>query len=547
MLIGPIFNFRKMTQIIAVTRLILEKLILKYNSTNLPDIPTKGDRLLADKLFERYEALFYCDNYNTEETLDFDNDRFLEFDDEDQMYDDYDHSQNYSEESQSSQEWQLLQMDNGECFELDFINKVLNYYDSVKEQKFQKTKNRYPKVKHCEYIRRFRQYSIENGTKGEKFKKIEDAVLKLFLDSRSKHFSVHDIDLRRWALMESKRLKFQFVASSAWCYQFKKRNRIVGRSITKFVTSKDITSKVDIVTRAEQFVQSTKELLFQFKPSEVYNSDQSPFTYELEPKRTLSTKGERVTYGFVNSMSKITHSYSSMPIISMEGKLLSPTFLCLQEKDGIFGPKVQAQVDQLAITYPNVYVTCSKSGKLDKKKMKEWVTGCLNPNIETKCLLLLDAWTGQRDSQIYEEIKDLCTRLEIPPKTTEYIQPLDRYFFRQYKILRKKIWERLQLDGLSDQFHRRENIVKLHSIIHDQLSSPRFEKMIRFAWSDCGYTGKSTERFENVLDVCFPPPTGDNIICQIAQCSETIFIRCSHCNIYMCINHFFEKFHAHIP
>ena len=231
----------------------------------------------------------------------------------------------------------------------------------------------------------------------------------------------------------------------------------------------------------------------------------------------------------------------------MAGKLLSPLFLCLQEKDGRFGPRVLESVDQMAITYPNIYVTCTKSGKLDKSKMREWVHSCLNPNIEEKCLLLLDAWSGQKDCGIYEEVKDLCTRLEIPPKTTEYIQPLDRYFFRQYKIMRKKIAERLQLDDLPYDLHKRENIIKLHSLIHDQLSSTKFVDMIKFAWSDCGYMDKSSQKFQNVIEVCFPSPTNDNIICETTNCAEAIFIRCSHCDVHLCIHHFFGELHAHIP
>jgi len=540
------FFCSRMAQIISVTKLILEKLILKYKHQSTSVKPTVADIVLADEIVGQYEALFYSEDYDIEHTLDFSEDGFCEFTYEDQTDDlEYELSESSFQDSQSSQEWQFLQLDEGECFELPFIQKVLNFYDSIKHQKFQKTQNRYPRVKHHSYIVRFRKYAAESGTKTEKMGKLEAAVLNQFRDSRSKHMSVHTIDIRRWAVIEAKRLNLPFSASSTWCKHFQKRYRIVGRTITKFVTTKDITTKMDIIERARLFVESTKQQFSKFQPSEVYNADQSPCTYELVPKRTLSNKGERITYGFVNSVNKITHSYSIMPIISMNGKLLSPIFLCLQEKDGKFGPRVIETIDQMAITYPNVYVTCTKSGKLDKNKMREWVTGCLNPNIEEKCLLLLDAWTGQSDSKLYEEVQDRCTRLEIPAKTTDQIQPLDRYFFRQYKILRKRIWERLQLDGLSEDFHKRENIVKMHSVIHNQFSSPKFEDMIKHAWSDCGYMEKSNRKFQNVLEVCFPPPTNDNILCEMPNCSEAIFIRCSYCSIYICINHFYKE-HVHM-
>ena len=126
-----------------------------------------------------------------------------------------------------------------------------------------------------------------------------------------------------------------------------------------------------------------------YLPTQIFNSDQSGFSYEVEPKRTLSEKGEKSTMGLVKSMNKVTHSYSIMPIINMNGNLLSPMLIGLQEAADSFGPRASSKIEELSREYPNVFITCSKSGKLDKAKMKMWVEYCLQPNIKHKCLLLL--------------------------------------------------------------------------------------------------------------------------------------------------------------
>lgn len=232
-----------------------------------------------------------------------------------------------------------------------------------------------------------------------------------------------------------------------------------------------------------------------------------------------------------------------MPMISFNGQLLSPMLICLQEPNGHFGPRVTKEVQALESVHTNLYITCTKSGKMDKSQMRNWVEKCLAPNIESKSLLLLDAWDGQQDAAIFSTVEKICERAQIPPSTTSMLQPLDRYFFRQYKILRKKISERIQLDELGIDLHSRSNIVKMHSIIHNQLCSSKFEKMIRFAWIDCGYDNQPNYHFENVLEVNFKD-IGLN--CEFTDCNDASFIRCSHCDVVCCMRHFLIDFHIHL-
>ncbi len=48
--------------------------------------------------------------------------------------------------------------------------------------------------------------------------------------------------------------------------------------------------------------------------------------------------------------------------------------------------------------------------------------------------------------------------------------------------MERKFFERVLLDNIDLNLKQRNNTIKLHSLIHHQLSSQRFRPMIRYAW-----------------------------------------------------------------
>jgi hypothetical protein len=78
--------------------------------------------------------------------------------------------------------------------------------------------------------------------------------------------------------------------------------------------------------------------------------------------RSLAFIGTTSVEAQVQSLNAMTHSYTIQPTISIDGNLLTPFFICLQEKEGEFGP----QVIQKLLEPENVYVSCSSSGKMTK-------------------------------------------------------------------------------------------------------------------------------------------------------------------------------------
>ncbi len=55
--------------------------------------------------------------------------------------------------------------------------------------------------------------------------------------AREKYLPIHDRDLKRWAIQESRKINLQFNASKYWINKFKKDRQIVTQHITKIVTS----------------------------------------------------------------------------------------------------------------------------------------------------------------------------------------------------------------------------------------------------------------------------------------------------------------------
>ena len=115
-------------------------------------------------------------------------------------------------------------------------------------------------------------------------------------------------------------------------------------------------------------------------------------------------------------------------------------------------------------------------------------------------LVLCDPWSGHKDEQVLLEAsgrKDVDLKI-IPPKTTKYAQPLDMYFFRQYKICAKRITDFIKLRSSNTQpkLHDRFFIMKVNTVIYNQLPVEACRPMLHMAecwlrcWWTCGHLHK---------------------------------------------------------
>jgi hypothetical protein len=515
---------------------------------------SQKELLVARRLAEIINSLIDCDQFHCDDevTLDLAEDFDDYYNDDDIVhYDNDDNDDN--NDNDADDEWddkddvkENCQLNN---YSLEFMKEVVDFADakdsSGKRRRSWKTvKSRYRSIPDQVYISRFRRYLAQNGTKRQKTQNVDNVVYQKFLNAREQYLPIHDLDIQRWALQAAKEMNLDnFLASDSWLLKFKSRHGICSRKVTNVVTKKEIVNFDNIKKSEIDFLENFHRLSKKYSPEEILNTDQVGIEKELYSTRTLSFQGEKKTFGCVASKNATTHSYTIQPTISLDGQLIGPMYICLQEPNGRMGEIVKRHLFQPK----NVVITCSSSGKLTSSLVKYWRDKVLVPTIGKKALLLSDSWSGQNDDTIYTDLKSsgkAVHRIQIPPKTTSDIQPLDKYFNRQIKVLAKKIYNRVTLDELNVNLHERNNIIKLVSIIHNQLSAPVFKNMILYSWYASGYLQKNPSPFKNVNDVCFSSLTTYQS-CQTDKCIEQAFITCSWCSKNLCFKHFFIEYHFH--
>jgi hypothetical protein len=306
------------------------------------------------------------------------------------------------------------------------------------------------------------------------------------------------------------------------------------------VTKREVENQQTINASINDFVADVRKRLPNYDANEVINTDQSGIELELHSTRTLSHKGEKVTVASVRSTNATTHSYTVQPTITLDGHVLSPLYLCLKEPKGHMSENIRSHLFKTS----NVVVTCSSSGKLTTSLVEYWRDHVLLPSLgqRKKFLLISDCWGGQADGKgLYDHIPG-CTRLEIPKKTTASIQPLDVFFNRQMKVIPRRLYDHVLLDELDINISERNNIIRLTSLNHNQLSSEVFRQMIQYAWYASGYTDNHPGAFKTVTEVCF---SFDAAICSTPSCDAAPFICCSWCHEPLCFTHFFLDYHFH--
>ena len=187
---------------------------------------------------------------------------------------------------------------------------------------------------------------------------------------------------------------------------------------------------------------------------------------------------------------------------------------------------------------------------MTKHICREWLKNLfVNQNIgeisseKPNFLLFLDSyaahWHKNLDNCIDQD-KISVTFHKIPENTTPYLQPLDKMFNHELKFFIRKFENQVIIDNLDIKVHDRFNLMKFWSLVWEQLTSEKFKDLIKFCFEN-SFCNKSID-YKHVRDVCF---ISDQLSCQIHTCNNDFFIKCSICEISLCLTHFFIEFHNH--
>ncbi len=125
------------------------------------------------------------------------------------------------------------------------------------------------------------------------------------------------------------------------------------------------------------------------------NADQSGFNHELVIPRTLSNKCGKQTFCLIQNTSATTHSYSIMPTLNSNGLLVGKMLIVLKEDNGIFGPRIKLEIQELEKKCSNLMILCSKSGKFETVHMEIYKTHVLKKHFgNEKFYFMHDGWNG---------------------------------------------------------------------------------------------------------------------------------------------------------
>ncbi|XP_043286597.1 uncharacterized protein [Venturia canescens] len=313
--------------------------------------------------------------------------------------------------------------------------------------------------------------------------------------------------------------------------------RITSRKVNRFITRKTLESKKELQNLAHNFVSEVHLKMKEYGLKNIYNYDQSGFQLKIHSGRTLADEGTKQVECLVQSVSAMTHSYTIQPTISAEGKLLSPLLIILKESSGRLGPIVEQTIFQPS----NIFRSVSKSGKATSEHFKTWLQEVFFPNVGEKSVLLIDFWSGHCPRVVdgaTPHNKEIVTMI-IPKGTTENIQPLDVFGFKIWKNYVRHFSDSVMLLDYDLNLHLRNNIIKLQSLVHNQLSSPRYKNLFRYAWFKSGYIEERSEHFENPIEFAFGMSSQTQ--CEMKGCTNVAIIRCS-CGIKSpCVSNIFSK------
>ena len=197
-------------------------------------------------------------------------------------------------------------------------------------------RSKFSKVKSIVVLQNYER-SREKMTSRVKMNTINTRVFEHFKEMSARNAIIHDRTIRQWTLQIKRQVdpddQLNIKASESWIYKFKKRNRIVSRSITHKVSKNCASKEEDIQRKSDEFVRKMKSLFIErhLAPKHILNTEQSRFEKEMHSGRTLRPMGIKRVYATVGSTSATTHSYMIMPVISMDGDLHSPMYMLCAE------------------------------------------------------------------------------------------------------------------------------------------------------------------------------------------------------------------------
>lgn len=157
------------------------------------------------------------------------------------------------------------------------------------------------------YLSDFRRCVEEGGSHSMKREEINKRVLETVKELSRKMLPIRGYMIRAFGRRYAMQANADwFKASRHWMDDFKKKNRIGSRKVTKFVSRAQIQKTEEDKKNHKEFLEDFKRLSRYFVPRLIWNIDQTGIEYEQSNKRILAFRGARDVFLRIDSFNKRT-------------------------------------------------------------------------------------------------------------------------------------------------------------------------------------------------------------------------------------------------
>lgn len=178
-----------------------------------------------------------------------------------------------------------------------------------------------------------------------------------------------------------------FKASESWVSRLLRAGSFASRRRTAVVTEKTRLSRAQAIPLAQSSVESFRIRAAFYDPSRIFNADQSDVQKELVKTRVPARKGQKRLEVTVKNTENLTHSFTLLPQLYMDGRVGPKTLMVIAEKNAVFPPTLQPP------SAPNVMVLPGKNHIMGLWHLEQWSKEVLGGDATPdNCLAVLDSW-----------------------------------------------------------------------------------------------------------------------------------------------------------
>ncbi len=280
----------------------------------------------------------------------------------------------------------------------------------------------------------------------------------------------------------------KFLISNKWLRNFCRRHNLANRSVTHR-GQQDNRPAAEICTVVKDYLTSARVVTADLSADKIFNMDETPCYFDMCSDQTLHFKGDKNVDGIDTGNRK--SRFTTVLAISADGSILR-SLIILKGLKNI--PKVSCP--------KNIQLKVTMKGSMNTPIMPEWGKDCFsrrgNYFSRTKSLLIMDSYGSHIKPEIIEYFrKEFNTEiLQVPPKTTSFLQPLDVAINGPFKAALRREWEAWFAGGHKEFTPKGYRKRPSYQAIIDMVSNAQYslrKETVQKSFRCCGISAKGGE------------------------------------------------------